>query len=873
MFRNRPTAGYFTAVFFLTAPVTQSATAGQSVTGADYIQIHYSDAGTWNLGGTTDAGFQSRTDTTDPWIDWTFPGIPYQTIFIDYVQGSTTSQFQGSSTSRSYTVDTETFSSTGGTYESFHEITAGDLNVVKTETWDQAGRAVGIEITLTNTGTALLENIVLNHGVDPDQDSGGAGGPETDNDVEDLDSDGLNDFASAEGSSSGFAVGYYSCAPNKQELGFAGFEGNSTFSLSDPNDATADDTIWVRHTEEILVPGQTISVRFIVTFGDTQADAEAEVGTWESTYCPCDADGDGVDRFGCGGTDCNDDDSAIYPGADETCNELDDDCDGVIDEGDAIDASTWYADSDNDSYGDFLNSVDACDQPANYVANDEDCDDTSDDVNPDSDEYCNGYDDDCDGDVDEDDAIDVSDWYHDGDGDTYGDPADVVTACDAPTDYVADDQDCDDTLDTVYPGAPEVPYDGIDQDCDGSDYCDVDEDGYLHPLCGGTDCDDDNDAIRPDAEEIWYDGVDGDCDGWSDYDSDFDGDDADTYGGGDCDDNDPLVSSLVPEIYYDGFDQNCDGLSDYDADLDGYDSDEYGGDDCDDTNDTIYPGAPELDDGLDNDCNGYADGVDSDGDGVEDEDELAIGTDPENPDTDGDGIPDGVEIGDLADPSDSDDDGTIDALDEDDDNDGISTREEVGAYDWSDSSDSPVDTDEDGTADYLDDDSDGDGYSDAVESNVDTDADGVPDYLDSDSDSDGIADIDELDEDSDDDGQHNRVDWDDDGDGLYSDDEGTIDTDEDGIANYLDDDSDGDGSLDIDEGMEDMDCDQVPNYLDANDYDGPCAEPDVYLQAGRCSSIPGAAMYTVAPMLAIFVLFGRRRRKELRHEVVWGGAA
>ena len=362
------------------------------------------------------------------------------------------------------------------------------------------------------------------------------------------------------------------------------------------------------------------------------------------------------------GIDCDDTRKTTYPGADEYCNGRDDDCDKTIDEDDALDAKTWYRDADGDTYGDPKTSKKACKVPTGYVADDTDCDDGRKETYPGADEYCNGHDDDCDKVVDEDDALDALTWYQDNDGDKYGNPAESRKACKVPSGYVADDTDCDDDDKTVYPGAPEVPYDGIDQDCDGDDLCDVDEDGYDHELCGGTDCDDDRDDVNPGEDEIWYDGVDMDCDGWSDYDADYDGFDSADYEGDDCDDADPEINPDAEEIWYDGIDQNCDELSDYDADGDGYDSDEYGGEDCDDDDDTVYPGAEELDDEKDNDCNGVDETADSDGDGLTDEDELDLGTDPHDADTDGDGVMDGEEVGDDVDePYDTDEDGTIDA--------------------------------------------------------------------------------------------------------------------------------------------------------------------------------------------------------------------
>jgi hypothetical protein len=72
-------------------------------------------------------------------------------------------------------------------------------------------------------------------------------------------------------------------------------------------------------------------------------------------------------------------------------------------------------------------------------------------------------------------------------------------------------EDCDDGDETVYPGAPDIPYDGIVNDCDTSDEFDADGDGHNAVAHGGDDCDDANSGIHPEAEEIWYDGVDQDC--------------------------------------------------------------------------------------------------------------------------------------------------------------------------------------------------------------------------------------------------------------------------------------------------------------------------------------------------------------------------
>ncbi len=142
--------------------------------------------------------------------------------------------------------------------------------------------------------------------------------------------------------------------------------------------------------------------------------------------------------------DCDDGEWAVNPGATELCNGDDDDCDGDTDEDDAADASTWYIDGDADGYGVSDTTTKGCEQPSGYADNAEDCDDGEWAVNPGATELCNGDDDDCDGDTDEDDAADASTWYIDYDGDSYGDTAYTAVACDQPSGFVDNDDDCDD---------------------------------------------------------------------------------------------------------------------------------------------------------------------------------------------------------------------------------------------------------------------------------------------------------------------------------------------------------------------------------------------------------------------------------------------
>ena len=181
--------------------------------------------------------------------------------------------------------------------------------------------------------------------------------------------------------------------------------------------------------------------------------------------------------------DCDDGNAAINEGAQEVCDasDVDEDCDGLSDDADpSVDSgtqSTYYPDVDGDGYGENAADTLYCDPPTNYVAVDGDCDDGDGAINEGAQEICDASntDEDCDGLSDDNDgSVDsggFTDWYLDADGDTYGDETDVADSqCDAPTNHVADNTDCNDADSAVSPGGTEgtvsADADGIDNDCD-----------------------------------------------------------------------------------------------------------------------------------------------------------------------------------------------------------------------------------------------------------------------------------------------------------------------------------------------------------------------------------------------------------------------
>ena len=441
---------------------------------------------------------------------------------------------------------------------------------------------------------------------------------------------------------------------------------------------------------------------------DGTADNEAvDARTW---YTDADGDGRGDPTTGVSactqpsgtvadGSDCDDTDDGVWPGAPELCDEVDNDCDGSVDEADAVDADTWYIDYDSDGYGSSSYAQAACTQPSGYVDNAEDCDDADASAHPGALEQCDGVDNDCDGDIDEDSAADAATWYIDYDGDGYGSDAYTTTACAQPSGWVDNMADCEDADPASYPGADEY-CDGIDNDCDGdideagaldsgTFYLDADSDGYGDPattttactagsgyVADGTDCDDMDAATYPGAPEL-CDGVDTDCDGtldepealdaaswYLDMDGDGYGDPAasttacdqpsgylDASVATDCDDSDASIHPGADE-YCDGVDTDCDGTADdsdvldfdtwySDADGDGFGDPATATTACSQPSGSIADGS-DCDDGdaaVYPGADEYCDGVDNDCDGTVDEDD-ALDTTPWYLDADGDGFGD-----------------------------------------------------------------------------------------------------------------------------------------------------------------------------------------------------------------------------------------
>ncbi|MDP2313426.1 MAG: MopE-related protein [Pseudomonadota bacterium] len=215
-----------------------------------------------------------------------------------------------------------------------------------------------------------------------------------------------------------------------------------------------------------------------------------------------------------------------------------------------------------------------------------DCDDTDSAVNPEAVEVCDGLDNDCDSVVDD---AGGTTWYTDADADGYGEAGTAVVACESPVGAVAEAGDCDDADAAWHPGAAEDDCaDPNDYNCDGSvGYADGDADGFA--AC--AECDDADAAVNPGAAEVCN-GADDDCDGA-------------------VDDADPSLDATGGESWY--ADTDGDGFGDAaTATLAcvapaGFVADAT---DCDDASAAVNPGAAEVCNTTDDDCDGLVDDAD-----------------------------------------------------------------------------------------------------------------------------------------------------------------------------------------------------------------------------------------------------------------------
>ena len=321
---------------------------------------------------------------------------------------------------------------------------------------------------------------------------------------------------------------------------------------------------------------------------------------------PPDLDGDGHGDTQCKdadgqslGDDCDDEDNNRYPGNTEVCS-IQYVGDSNVGKGDGVDEDCdpkTFGERDNDGDG-FTDSLCFNEDSKGKIYQGKDCNDFVASVNPAASEVCDYFDNNCDDLIDENLRLER---FEDPDGDGFAGSMDPdmpgqvtlvkASVCAGAVNVSDKKVDCGPDDPFISPGRIEL-CDGVDNNCNGEIdeavapavwYRDFDGDGFGDPA-GGTistcqrienegwslslgDCDDSNPLINPQQEEL-CDGLDNDCNPETTF--------LIAPGNGEDDDNDgaadPFCGTLRP--------------------------------DCADNDKTVYPGAPEICDGLDNDCNG-----------------------------------------------------------------------------------------------------------------------------------------------------------------------------------------------------------------------------------------------------------------------------
>jgi MYXO-CTERM domain-containing protein len=432
-----PHHGLVFALLSVSLLASPTASAGVAPAG-EILRIYANDYGTWN-DPDTGGGLQLASD--GDWVDMCYAGIPYQLLAIAATAGG--AEITGYASGGD---DADRSPNTDFTDTSIEDIsdrkeagfrfgaTAGPIQIVEEETWPVDSSVVLVQLYFTNTGRATVDDLVFFFSADPDQDAPSYGSYTTHNDVEDLDEDGLSDWAQSVGYYTPYVIGFGACEPADSELGHNSSwtsETTTGATLADYDGGGGDYALGLRYrSPRSLASGATIVTSLLVSVAANEEDAAYGYIASTDRCVGCDLDHDLADGAVCGGDDCDDTDAAVYPGAEEI-------------------------------------------------------------------------------------------WY-----------------------------------------------DGVDQDCSGGSDFDQDRDSFDAQEWSGTDCDDTDIAISPGAAEIWYDGVDQDCSGGSDFDQDGDGHDSNLYKGDDCDDLDPTVWKDCEDTGSSGDDTSVDSAAGDDTAVD-----------------------------------------------------------------------------------------------------------------------------------------------------------------------------------------------------------------------------------------------------------------------------------------------------------------
>jgi hypothetical protein len=250
-----------------------------------------------------------------------------------------------------------------------------------------------------------------------------------------------------------------------------------TFRFYVINQATSTSTL---RMDNVSVWGNQITITPQLFFADQDGDGFGNL-SMDTLLCNAPA------GYVANSTDCNDADALVNPNT-VWYQDLDNDQIGnsavtqtaclqpagyVLTGGDCNDNNAsitapimYYSDIDQDGYGDEATGTLFCQAPVNMILIGGDCDDNNNAINPGATEVCDGVDNNCNGQEDE--GLTFLNYYFDGDDDGYG-IGNPTVSCTPINGYATQTGDCDDSNNSVYPGATDTEGNNIDENCDGVD--------------------------------------------------------------------------------------------------------------------------------------------------------------------------------------------------------------------------------------------------------------------------------------------------------------------------------------------------------------------------------------------------------------------
>ncbi|MCF6362721.1 MAG: hypothetical protein L3J88_05120 [Gammaproteobacteria bacterium] len=240
------------------------------------LEVDYSDHGLWNNSATGQGLEFNGTPIS-------YPGRPWQQVSIAY-NGSV--QKLGNFLHHEWDLQVPIVGHTSGSgFGNVGSTTvwnAGDLRIMKEESWHENGHVMKIDVTVTNECCEDVKDFVFMHAVDPDQDIADFGDNRTLNDVVPS-----QNFVMSAGLKSGLTTSYGVCDSKKQDIGHTNWNPSPYNAFTDQNFSLKDDTMHIRHREPLIKAGETVRFTFMFYVSDGIISAFHDYNNYVKKVCDC----------------------------------------------------------------------------------------------------------------------------------------------------------------------------------------------------------------------------------------------------------------------------------------------------------------------------------------------------------------------------------------------------------------------------------------------------------------------------------------------------------------------------------------------------------------------------------------------------------